>query len=126
MLVLLIDDNRKVRQEIRDYLSSQSHQVVEADNGLSGLSKLKQHKFDMVISDHIMPIMDGIKFCENALQKHLVSAKQLLVLSTKIEPFLEKKLSKLNVSLLSKPVRKELLQDKIDLLDSSLKSDSVA
>ena len=59
---LVVEDSPMMRQLIVFALSRiKSIQVTEADDGIVGLRELNNAKFDLVISDINMPIMDGLK-----------------------------------------------------------------
>lgn len=58
--VLVVDDNADMRNYIKRLL--QEHfTIITASNGMDALLKLKEHKVDLVVSDVMMPIMDGIQ-----------------------------------------------------------------
>ena len=61
MRVLLIDDEQMVRKIVRKMLERSSHEVTEAENGRLGLEQLKTGAFDLVITDIIMPEMEGVE-----------------------------------------------------------------
>ena len=56
--VLIVEDNTEIRNYICSILSPYYH-VIEAYNGANGLEMCRQHWPDMVISDLLMPVMDG-------------------------------------------------------------------
>lgn len=59
---LIVEDSPMMRQLIVFALSRLKNlRVVEADDGVDGLKKLAAQKFDIVITDINMPIMDGLK-----------------------------------------------------------------
>lgn len=58
--ILTIDDSATVRKLVRLALSGLGHSIEEASNGAEGLKLLAQRKFDVVILDLMMPVMDGI------------------------------------------------------------------
>ncbi|MFO8070934.1 MAG: response regulator [Polyangia bacterium] len=59
---LIVEDSPMMRQLIVFALSRiKNLRVVEADDGVDGLKKLAAQKFDIVITDINMPIMDGLK-----------------------------------------------------------------
>jgi DNA-binding response OmpR family regulator len=62
--VLVIDDERLVRELLRDVLSRQGYQVVMAENGPKGLDLFKQHKPDVTLLDLHMWEMNGIDVLE--------------------------------------------------------------
>jgi DNA-binding NtrC family response regulator len=61
MRVLLIDDEQMVRKIVRKMLERSGNEVTEAENGRLGLEQLKTGTFDLVITDIIMPEMEGVE-----------------------------------------------------------------
>ena len=57
--ILLIEDMKGVRSSLTTVLKSAGHQVVEAEDGEAGLQKAVEQPFDLVITDIIMPKLDG-------------------------------------------------------------------
>ena len=60
--VLLIDDVPSVRQMVRSFLIADNHEVVDAENGLDGLTAFHEDEFDLIITDRGMPEMGGDHF----------------------------------------------------------------
>ncbi|MDD9952549.1 MAG: response regulator [Zetaproteobacteria bacterium] len=59
--ILIVDDSPTVRASLNAILTQLSHEVVEAEDGYDGLSKLKRNKdVAMVFADVHMPQMDGL------------------------------------------------------------------
>jgi signal transduction histidine kinase/DNA-binding response OmpR family regulator len=65
-IVLVVEDNVDMRSYTRQYLA-QNYQVIEAQNGREGVDKAMETIPDLVISDIMMPVMDGYALC-NALK----------------------------------------------------------
>lgn len=59
--ILTVDDSLSVRQVVKLTLSRTGHAVVEATNGAEGLAKAKAQRFDLVITDLNMPVMNGLE-----------------------------------------------------------------
>lgn len=59
-IVLVVDDAATIRQVVRAAVASEGHTVIEATNGKDAISKLKEHKVSLMITDINMPEMDGI------------------------------------------------------------------
>ncbi len=59
--ILLVDDNILMRKLIINLFSSQDFTVDEASDGNEGLLKLSKNHYDLVITDLIMPGMEGIE-----------------------------------------------------------------
>ena len=57
--ILIVDDERNIREVIREYAVLEDYEVVEADNGVKALELLSKEKFDLMILDIMMPLMDG-------------------------------------------------------------------
>ena len=62
VLILLVDDEVEVRNFLRDYLE-ESYQICEASNGVDGLEIAISNNPDIIITDVIMPVMDGNEMC---------------------------------------------------------------
>ena len=61
--ILLAEDNAEFRQFISECLTDNYH-VIKAEDGLQALNMLKKYDIDIVISDVMMPNIDGNKLCE--------------------------------------------------------------
>ncbi|WP_379969072.1 response regulator transcription factor [Ectobacillus sp. sgz5001026] len=62
--ILVVDDESDMRQLVGMYLDNSGYEWDEAENGVHALEKMKEHSFDLVIVDLMMPQMDGISLCK--------------------------------------------------------------
>jgi two-component system, OmpR family, KDP operon response regulator KdpE len=60
-LVLVVDDESRMRRFIRMNMELEGYQIIEAGNGLVALEQIRQHTPDLVIMDVMMPEMDGFE-----------------------------------------------------------------
>jgi signal transduction histidine kinase/ligand-binding sensor domain-containing protein/DNA-binding response OmpR family regulator len=60
--LLLIEDDDEIRMFLREYFEKE-YKIVEASNGKEGLDVANQHHPDLIVSDVMMPELDGIDFC---------------------------------------------------------------
>ena len=60
-LVLVVDDESRMRRFIRMNMELEGYQIIEAENGLIALEQIRQHTPDLVIMDVMMPEMDGFE-----------------------------------------------------------------
>src|SRR5690606_3919634 len=67
--ILIIDDEKPIRNTLKDILEYEKYVVDEAEDGESGLAKIKANKYDLIMCDIKMPKMDGLD-----VLKHTVSA----------------------------------------------------
>jgi CheY-like chemotaxis protein len=68
--ILVIDDEETIRAIIRLVLEKDGHKVDEAENGGSGLKLVELHPYDLVITDMIMPDVDGIEVISSLKKNH--------------------------------------------------------
>ena len=64
--VLLVDDDPDMIFIVRELLKTMDLEVLTCEDGLDALGILKSKKPDLVVSDVMLPGMDGIEFCESA------------------------------------------------------------
>jgi len=62
MNILIVDDSRDDRKYLRDSIEHHGHEAIEAEDGQDGLGKAVTQKPDLIISDIMMPKMDGFQF----------------------------------------------------------------
>lgn len=63
MKILVVDDNLDNLYFLKTLLSGSGYKVITAQNGVEALKKLKKSKVDIIISDILMPEMDGFQLC---------------------------------------------------------------
>ena len=63
MNLLIVDDIEANRKLLRVTLGAEGHQTLEAADGLEALQILARESMDAVISDILMPNMDGFRLC---------------------------------------------------------------
>lgn len=80
--LLLVDDNSEVRSFIR-MIFQESYNILEAENGSIALSIAKEAAVDLIISDVMMPIMDGVELCENIKSNITTSHIPVMLLTAK-------------------------------------------
>jgi len=69
--ILVIDDERSIRNTLKDILEFEKHQVALAENGKLGLEAAQNSVFDLIFSDIKMPEMDGIELLVNLKEKEI-------------------------------------------------------
>lgn len=115
-LVLLVEDNAQMRAYIRFHLGSQ-YRLVEAEDGQEGLEIAMQMMPDIIITDIMMPNMDGYQLCYAIKQDDRVCHIPLIMLSARTAN--EDKLEGLRTGAdeyLNKPFQPEELRLRIDNL----------
>lgn len=82
--ILIIDDEVRLRETICELLSYAGYDVLDAQDGMEGLEKIKHFIPDLIICDIMMPTLDGYGFME----KHKISDYSnipVILLTAKVE-----------------------------------------
>lgn len=80
--ILIVDDEKEIRELLRLYLEKDGYQVVQAENGRIALEKAASMQVDMAVIDIMMPELDGYQLIQG-LREH--SDIPILVVSAKTE-----------------------------------------
>ncbi len=59
--ILIIDDNVMVRKIIRSIFRNEGYEIQEAENGIEGLEMVREEPYNLIITDILMPKMEGIE-----------------------------------------------------------------
>ena len=62
--LLVVDDEPKIREVIREYAEFNGYEVTEAADGMSAVGLCKLNEYDLVILDIMMPKLDGFSACK--------------------------------------------------------------
>ena len=82
--LLLVEDNDEIRNYLNAHLSTQFN-VLKVGNGAEALETLKEQDVDIILTDVMMPIMDGIKLCKLVKQNIRTCHVPVIMLSAKGE-----------------------------------------
>jgi two-component system, chemotaxis family, chemotaxis protein CheY len=80
--VLSVDDSASIRQMVKMTLSGAGYNVVEAGDGGAGLTEAKRNRFDVVITDLNMPVMDGFALVRELRKLPAYVGVPILLLTT--------------------------------------------
>lgn len=83
--VLVVDDYPAVRKTVRDLVQSLGLKTLEAENGLQAQEVLKANPVDLVISDLVMPEMDGFELTEAIKNDPVLRKTPVVIISTHAE-----------------------------------------
>ena len=83
-MLLIVEDNADMRHYICKTLSDH-YQIIEAENGKKGVRWLKKSVPDLIITDIMMPEMDGYKLCEMIKTNELTSHIPIILLTAKAD-----------------------------------------
>ncbi len=80
--ILIVDDNKTVRTLLSINLKKAKYVVIEANNGVEGLEIVNEQLPDLVISDILMPQMDGFEFCRQVRETSRVPMVPFMFLTS--------------------------------------------
>lgn len=83
MKILVVDDEKLIRDVIREYCENEGYTIKEAENGLEALELVEKQTFDLIILDIMMPKLDGFSVCKELKQKRI----PIIVLSARGEEY---------------------------------------
>lgn len=84
MKILIVDDEILIRKVIKEYCILENYEVVEAENGIDAIEKIKHDNIDLIVLDVMMPKLDGLSaFKEIKKIKNIPT----IVLSARSEEF---------------------------------------
>lgn len=89
--ILVVDDTRSMRKMVTAVLAGAGYEVAEAGDGVEALALARTRQFDLVVTDHNMPRMDGVTLVRELRQLPDYDAVALIVLSTEVDPALKQK-----------------------------------
>ena len=84
MRVLIAEDDRDSRELLGWLLTKLGYEVVSTENGEQAWKAFKQEKFRIVISDLLMPDMDGLELCRRIRGTKLESYTYIIILTALI------------------------------------------
>jgi len=114
--ILILEDNADMRLYIKSELSNQ-YNVIEAADGVEGLKLAEIESPDLVVSDIMMPKMDGIQFCQQLKSKIETSHIPVILLTAKVDTETNYKGIKMGAdSYISKPFEMDYLKIRIENL----------
>lgn len=68
--ILIVEDDKEIREGVEIYLKSQGYQVFQAGDGVEGLGILEREEIHLAIVDIMMPRMDGIQMTMKLREKY--------------------------------------------------------
>jgi DNA-binding NtrC family response regulator len=66
--ILVIDDERSIRNTLRDILDNEGYKTDDAENGIEGLKLVNSKKYDVILLDIKMPGMDGLEVLDHIMK----------------------------------------------------------
>ena len=81
-LIVVIDDDAGTRLLVSQVLKKEGYQVLAAEDGAKGLSLIREHKPELVVSDVQMPLMDGFEVLDQVRGEPSLAATSVILLTS--------------------------------------------
>jgi len=81
MKILIVDDNKYDRKVLRYMVEQNGHEAIEAENGAEGVQKALTKLPELIISDALMPVMDGFQFLREVRRESRLASTLFLFYS---------------------------------------------
>lgn len=82
--ILLIEDESRIREMVKEYLENEGFVITEAVDGADGLDKFKNSEFDMLVLDVMLPKVDGWSVCREVRR---ISSIPVMMLTARGEEY---------------------------------------
>ena len=82
--LLVVDDEKNIREVVREYAQLNGYEVDEAANGLEALNMAGSTDYDCIILDIMMPVLDGFSACKQIKQ---IKQVPIIMLSARQEEY---------------------------------------
>ena len=107
--ILIVDDSSFLRKRVRQALQDQGYTLVEADSGVSALKEMENQQFSCILTDLVMPGLDGFGLLEEIQKRHLDAP--VVVLTADVQKSTHDRCAELGASaFIQKPLNPELLR----------------
>ena len=83
--ILVIEDNREIRENIAELLELEGYQVMEAENGKTGLQLAREILPDLILCDIMMPVMNGYEVLEQLQKQNNTTSIPFIFLTANVE-----------------------------------------
>lgn len=111
--ILVVDDSRLTRRIVVAALEGAGHECVQAGNGEEGLAAYREHTPDCVVTDLLMPVMDGFGLAEAV--REVDADAPVIVVSADIQQSSLERCESLGVAaMLNKPAKPDVIVESVE------------
>ena len=113
--ILVVEDDPNVQKIIHSFLSQEGHEIIVASDGIDALMRLAEQNFDLIVSDILMPNLNGIQLLEQINKKDIQVPVMFITGFHNLEYELKSK--ELGaVGYIKKPITRDVLIKKVNQL----------
>jgi len=120
--ILCIDDSDDTLDLLEIFLYKQ-YEIITAQNGFDGLNKAEEYSPDCIITDIIMPVMDGIKFYNSLKKNEIIANIPVIAITSFVKKMSTKSLLSIGFrDVITKPLRHQIVLEKVDAVLQAVKN----
>lgn len=82
--ILLVEDTTELAENLADFLRMEGYEVTIAENGAKGMAFLNVVRPDVIITDLLMPEMNGVEFIRNVRRNKRQQAVPIIIVSARV------------------------------------------
>lgn len=86
--ILVVDDEEKIRELIKNYLEKEGFQVLQAADGVEALESITKDKPNLIVLDWLLPGMSGLEICRQVRQKSNIPIIMLTARTEEVDKLL--------------------------------------
>jgi len=101
--ILIVDDVKEYRENIKDILKMKDYEVETASNGTKAVNKVKKQNFDLVLMDIKMPVMNGVEAFKK-IKKLKTDLPVIMISAFSVSELIKNALRKGACGYISKPI----------------------
>ena len=110
--VLVVDDEPFVREMVRDFLAVLGLEADGAASASEGLAMVAEQPYELVVTDYLMPGMNGLQFAEKLRDEH--PGLEVILLTGSVLPDLIDRIRGIGFEVLNKPFRFDAFKELIE------------
>ncbi len=110
--ILVVDDKTENRSVLFNLLTPLGFKIIEAENGQRGLDEFNQHKIDIILTDLVMPVMDGFELARRV--RLIDNTVPIIAVSASVFDYHQKQSMDAGCNeFIPKPIRADVLLDSL-------------
>jgi CheY-like chemotaxis protein len=110
--ILLVDDEKEILEFVKDQIEPFFGQILIANNGIEACEILKEHHVDLLVTDYMMPSMNGIQLME-LMKKNYPTIPIIMLTGNANNPEIIQAINEGAFDVIEKPHRKHILVNRI-------------
>ena len=117
--VLVVEDDKEIREGVEIYLKSQGYEVFQAADGAEGLDVIEREDIHLAIVDIMMPVMDGLEAARQIRTLNRIDTKEIPIIAMTANAFQDDIRDCIDAGMnahIAKPIDSKKIEDTLQLV----------